>query len=66
MLVLHRHPLEQTPVINVSARVDKAALRAARKKKLDEEIRTEPFSKWQARQLEKMKDQVAFPTQVVW
>jgi hypothetical protein len=66
MLVLRRQPLGQRPATIVSARVNRAAIRAARKKKLDEVISSEPFSKWRARKLEKMKDPAAFPTQVVW
>jgi hypothetical protein len=41
-------------------------LRAARKDKIGRVVFSELFSKWRAKQLEKMKTQAAFPTQVVW
>jgi hypothetical protein len=41
-------------------------VRAARKDEIGREVESEPFSKWRAKQLEKMKNQAAFPTQVVW
>jgi hypothetical protein len=66
MLLLRRLPLQQRPETTASVRSNKTAIRAARKRKIGEEVESEPFSRWRAKQLEKMKNQVAFPTQVVW
>jgi hypothetical protein len=66
MLVQRRQPEGQILATTAPARSNRTAMRAARKKKIGQEIESEPFSRWRAKQIEKMKSQTAFPTQVVW
>ena len=67
--LLERQQLSQisvAPATTPTVRISKALVRAARRDKIGREVESEPFSKWRAKQLEKMKNQDAFPTQVVW
>jgi hypothetical protein len=69
MIILHRQPLSQRPFTTATAatvRIKRAAVKAARKEEIGREVESEPFSKWRVKQLEKMKNQAAFPTQVAW
>ncbi len=66
MLVLYRRPQRDIPAAPATLGINKAAVKAARKKKISREVLSEPFSTWRAKQLGKMKSQAAFPTQVVW
>jgi hypothetical protein len=72
IILLQRQPLNQRPATTATTataatvRFNKALVKAALKNKIDREVASEPFSKWRAKQLEKMKSKAAFPTQVVW
>jgi hypothetical protein len=66
MLILNRRPLNERPATISAVRISKAAVKADLKNKIGRELAAEPFSKWRASQLKKMKDRAAFPTQSVW
>ena len=50
----------------LSAQVDVEDLRLARKKMLDHEAKSMPFTKWRESQISKLQDDASFPTQFVW
>jgi len=66
IIVLQRQPLRQAPITAATLRINKAIARAARKDQISREVESEPFSRWRAKQIEKLKNQAGFPTQVVW
>jgi hypothetical protein len=65
IIILQRQPPRQRPS-TARVRFNNAIVKAARKDKIGREVESEPFSKWRTKQLEKMKNQAAFPTQLVW
>jgi hypothetical protein len=52
--------------MTASAKIDVETLRAARKKRVNENVEAMAFTKWRTEQLAKFEDQVAFPAQYIW